>query len=215
MRATNRLNICGEAADTPAFSHVCCGRPFYLFHIAVPRQSGVVDTVCVLAQERLLQRAVRAGDPVAVSGQIRTYRRVDDAGSRLLIVAYAMGLSLCTMPPENSAELTGSIWHEPVYRKTPLGREIRDLFLSVERAFGRHDTIPVIAWGHNARAAADWHAGDMVWTEGRLQSRVYRKDLGGGRVEERVAYEVSAARIERLPPPRADERFSAPGGPIE
>ena len=201
MRATNQLSICGEAADTPSLSHVCCGRAFYQFHVAVARQSGVCDTVCVLAQERLLQRAVRPGDPVAISGQLRTYRRLEPGGGRLLVVAYAMGLSMCAMPPENCVELIGCVLHEPVYRKTPLGREICDLFLSVERAFERRDTIPVIAWGHNARAAADWRVGDMAWLEGRLQSRVYRKELPDGRVEERVAYEVSATRIERLPPP--------------
>ncbi len=195
------LSICGEAADVPSWSHVCCGRTFYQFHVSVMRQSGVCDTICVLAQERLLQHTVRPGEPVAVSGQLRTYRHVGPDGGRLLVSAYATGISFCEMPPENRVELVGSTMHEPIYRKTPLGREICDLFLSVERAFERRDTIPVIAWGHNARAAADWRIGDMAWLEGRLQSRAYRKELPDGRSEERVAYEVSATRIERLPPP--------------
>ena len=36
---------------------------------------------------------------------------------------------------------------EPVYRKTPLGREIADLLLAVNRPYGKSDYIPLYLLG--------------------------------------------------------------------
>ena len=63
--------------------------------------------------------------------------------------------------------------------KTPLGREIADLLIAVNRSYGKSDYIPCICWGRNARFASGFEVGGHVQVWGRIQSREWRqKDLG-------------------------------------
>ena len=87
--------------------------------------------------------------------------------------------------------LRGRICREPVYRRTPLGREICDVMLAVERKYGRRDFLPCILWGSLARMAASCPPGTVLDLWGRLQSRTYIKQLDHGS-EERTAFEISA-----------------------
>ena len=86
--------------------------------------------------------------------------------------------------------LTGTVCREPVYRHTPLGREITDLMLAVSRRYRRRDYVPCILWGSVARMGAECPVGTVLTVEGRLQSRCYVKQTEEG-PEERTAYEVS------------------------
>ena len=93
--------------------------------------------------------------------------------------------------------LDGFVCKKPVYRVTPMGREIADMLLAVNRAYNKSDYIPCICWGRNARFAADFELGDNIKIWGRVQSRVYRKFVDEVE-EERVAYEVSIGRLEKV-----------------
>lgn len=194
----NRLYLAGEWHSLPAYSHTCCGAPFWRFTVSVQRRSGVPDILPVLAEERLLPPMPAIGDPVALSGQLRAYSQRTEAGNRLHIVAFAREMSGAPAEHDNCVSLTGVLIKPAAYRSTPLGREITDLFLSVPRAFGKSDLLPVIAWGRNARVARLWQSGDAAAVTGRLQSRVYVKRLPDGSEMSRLAYEVSAGTIERL-----------------
>ena len=100
----------------------------------------------------------------------------------------------------NDAVLEGFLCREPIYRRTPLGREICDVMLAVSRPYHRTDYLPCILWGRTAQAAAQLPPGAQLVLTGRLQSREYVKLLPGGS-ETRVAYEVSAAAAEAVSAP--------------
>lgn len=97
---------------------------------------------------------------------------------------------------ENSIFIDGYICKEPKYRETPLGREITDILLAVNRPYGKSDYIPCICWGRNARFAGNLEIGTHIQIEGRIQSREYQKKISDDEFEARTAYEVSASKIE-------------------
>lgn len=188
----NRIILRGTLASAPVFSHENHGRRFYCFSLEVPRLSGTADTLRILAPEPMLNllEAVEA-DYVEASGQIRSFNNRMEGGRKLLISVYATSLRLCCGEPANHVELAGAVCKPPSLRKTPLGREICDIMLAVNRPYRRSDYIPCIFWGRTAREAARLAVGDRLSLTGRLQSRVYNKVLEDG-VEKRIAYEVSA-----------------------
>lgn len=197
-KPVNALRLTGSIAEMPVFSHDVFGEAFYQFTLAVPRLSGVHDMLPVTASERLLELISPEPDlPLSLEGQVRSYNKVIDGQGRLLITAFAQ--RLYTPQGEenpNIVILTGALCKPPAYRTTPFGREIADLMLAVNRAFGKSDYIPCIAWGRNARFAARLTVGDHIVVEGRLQSRPYQKQLPDGTVLDKVAYEVSISRVE-------------------
>ena len=83
-------------------------------------------------------------------------------------------------------------------RKTPLGREIADLLIAVNRSYGKSDYIPSICWGRNARYASGFEVGSHVQIWGRIQSREYVKKLNEFEMEKRIAYEVSVSKIDYI-----------------
>ena len=194
----NRIRICGVLDSAPIFSHENHGRRFYRFFLAVERLSGTVDRLPVLADWDLLDEAdVSWGEEVLAEGQIRSFNQPDPAGRRHLILSvYAEDLSLCCEAPDNQVELGGALCRDPIYRRTPLGREICDVMLAVNRPYHRTDYIPCILWGRNARAAARLTAGAALRLTGRLQSREYTKLLPDGTELRKTAYEVSVTEAE-------------------
>ena len=98
--------------------------------------------------------------------------------------------------PVNQIFMDGFICKPPVYRKTPLGREIADILLAVNRPYGKSDYIPCICWGRNARYASAFAVGGHVLLWGRIQSREYMKRIGENQSEKRIAYEVSVSKLE-------------------
>lgn len=194
----NRLLLAGCVDAAPAFSHRLGNECFYRFPLAVARTSGTADILPVLAAERLLPPSLPPGAYLELSGQLRTYSyRTAGGGSRLYVTAYAQSVQPLPRPAmKNDVFLSGALCKAPVYRKTPMQREITDLLVAVERAYRKTDYLPVIAWGGNARLAADRPVGAKLALHGRLQSRDYQKLLPGGQVCTRTAYEVSASSLE-------------------
>lgn len=188
----NCVLLRGELLEAPVFSHENHGRRFDRLVLSVMRLSGVRDEINVIAQEELLQGLeLEPGVVLEAEGQVRSYNNRTGQGRRLVITVYAQRLEISREEPENQVYLQGRICREPVYRRTPLGREIADVMLAVERKYGRMDYLPCILWGSLARMAADCPRGTELWIQGRLQSRTYVKQLDEG-CEERTAYEVSA-----------------------
>lgn len=195
----NMISLRGELVALPEFSHENHGRLFYRFELDVPRLSGTVDRLPVIAESTLLNRLdLSGGDMIGVTGQIRSHNLRSDGSRRLLIFVFASDLSVEEGDPVNHVLLEGPLCREPTYRRTPLGREICDAMLAVPRAFRRADYIPCILWGRTAQEVSVCHARDRVRICGRLQSRRYTKVTEEGPVE-RVAYEVSALSGEVLP----------------
>ncbi len=188
----NQITIRGSLASLPSFSHENHGRQFYRFSLEVPRLSGAVDVLPVVAPAQALEGLEPVlGDALRVEGQIRSHNIRQEDGRHLQIFVFANLLCPDTEPPINDVVLEGTICREPTFRRTPLGREICDVMLAVPRAFHRADYLPCILWGRTAQEAARCHTRDVIQISGRLQSRAYTKQTPDG-PENRTAYEISA-----------------------
>ena len=192
----NRALLRGTAAAEPVFSHESHGVAYETFPLAVLRLSGSEDRVNVLAPRPLLAgRPVTAGMALEVEGEVRSFNNKSGRGSRLVITLYAKALRPWAGEDENQLLLAGVLCKPPVLRRTPLGRDICDLMLAVNRRYGRADYLPCIAWGGLARRCGILEVGAGVRLEGRLQSRAYTK-VDHGVSEVRTAYEVSVMKLE-------------------
>ena len=188
----NQITLCGTPVSLPAYSHENHGKRFYTFPLEVERLSGATDTLPILASEQVLEQcALTEGDRLLISGQIRSFNRRSGQGRKLVISVFAESIAVTTLPPDNEVELQGVICREPVFRRTPLGREICDLMLAVNRPYNRADYLPCIVWGRTAVELSILPIGSVIHLTGRLQSREYIKQLETGR-EQRTAYEISA-----------------------
>ncbi len=201
----NRVLLRGTVADAAAFSHRVHGIDFYRFPLAVPRLSGREDLVNVLVARAPGDDPLPApGEPLTVTGQIRSYNNRSGVGSRLVITVLARSLLPGDGDPCNQVSLIGTLCKDPVPRRTPLGRDICDLLLAVNRKYRRADYLPCIAWGSLALACAHLRTGDSLRLEGRLQSRTYLKTIGD-QTQERTAFEISVSALTPL-----DEADDAP-----
>ena len=177
----NHIRLCGTMDTPPVFSHENHGRRFYGFFLSVERLSGTLDRLRVLVDLELLNEADCAwGERVAVTGQVRSFNQITETGRHLVISVYAESLELTDEAPDDQVTLTGTLCRDPVYRRTPLGREICDGMLAVNRTYRRTDYLPCIFWGRTARQIAGLTTGARITLTGRLQSREYTKVLPDG-----------------------------------
>lgn len=192
----NTITIRGSLCELPQFSHENHGRKFYRFYLDVPRLSGTVDTLPVIAQDILLKNLdPTAGSMIRVTGQIRSYNQRSDGIRHLIIFVFASEICVEEGEPINEVVLEGPLCKDPVYRRTPLGREICDAMLAVPRAFRRADYLPCILWGRTALEVSQCVTRDVIRIWGRLQSRRYTKVTEEGSIE-RTAYEISGLCAE-------------------
>lgn len=194
----NHITLRGSLLSLPLYSHENHGRRFFRFYLEVPRLSGAVDVLPVIAREDVLSAMeLSDGEMLTVTGQVRSHNVREDSRRRLLIFVFANLIVCEDGEPLNEVVLEGPLCREPTYRKTPLGREICDVMLAVPRAFRRADYLPCILWGRTALECAQFHTRDILRITGRLQSRTYTKVLESGS-EERTAYEISALTAQRV-----------------
>lgn len=192
----NEIMLHGQLALAPRVSHANHGETFYIFPLRVRRLSGTEDRLNVVASERLLRLcAVDEGDEVTVQGQVRSFNDRTADKNRLVITAFARQMRRERGPDENHLRLAGVLCKPPSFRRTPLGRDICDMMLAVNRTYGRADYLPCISWGALAYRCAQLGVGDPVALEGRLQSRTYTKRLED-REELRTAFEVSVMTMD-------------------
>ena len=199
----NQVTMIGEIVSEFEFSHEVYGEGFYLVDISVSRLSDSVDYIPLMVSERLVDVTQSyIGETISVSGQFRSYNRHEEKKNRLILSVFVRELEFVDEIEDdiksNQIYLDGYICKEPIYRKTPLGREIADLLVAVNRSYGKSDYIPCICWGRNARYASSFEVGSHVEVYGRIQSREYIKKIGEEQTEKRVAYEVSENKIEFL-----------------
>lgn len=196
----NFTKLCGTMAGAPVYSHTSRGHDFYSFPMEVRRLSGNADTInIVLRREQLAQLEVQEAEKLCVIGQLRTFNNRRGEGAKLIITVFARELFFCDDEDLNMVELNGALCKEPNLRTTPMGRDICDLMVAVNRRYGRSDYLPCICWGIKARDAAQWPVGSQVHIQGRIQSRNYIKVTQEGPVE-KTAFEVSVTEIEALSP---------------
>ena len=200
----NRVCIIGEVVSEFTFSHEVFGEGFYIANVSVNRLSDMVDVIPLMISERLLDVTKDyRGRKIEVSGQFRSYNRHEGVKNKLVLSIFVRELRFIEddeVPEEQSKSnqifLDGYVCKPPIYRKTPLGREIADILVAVNRPYGKSDYIPCISWGRNARYASGFEVGARVRIWGRVQSREYTKKLSETECEKRIAYEVSISKLE-------------------
>ena len=197
----NRVTVIGTIVSDFTFSHAVFGEGFYLVDLSVSRLSEQADVIPLMVSERLMDvtRDYR-GCTIEADGQFRSYNRHEGVKNRLVLSVFVREVQLLEeftdYTKTNQIFLDGYICKEPIYRKTPLGREIADLLVAVNRPYGKSDYIPCIAWGRNARFASGFSVGTRIQIWGRVQSREYTKKLSETECEKRTAYEVSVSKLE-------------------
>lgn len=203
LMETNVVTIVGKINGEKKFSHEIYGEGFYVYNMEIPRLSETVDNLPLTISERLLVGLdLKDQDMIRVEGQLRSYNKFIDGSNRLVLTIFARDI----MPFDgeedlknpNEIFLEGYICKSPVYRETPFGREITDILVAVNRLYNKSDYIPAIAWGRNARFSSNLSIGDKIRIWGRIQSRKYQKKFNDGNVVNKVAYEVSISKMERV-----------------
>ena len=198
---SNIAELCGAVLSELKFSHKTYGEIFYTFVLGIERRSGYIDEINIMVSERLIfDNTPRPGDYVEIKGQVRTYNELSEGRNKLNVVVFAKEIYMSENfgYNENYVYLEGFLCKEPIKRTSPLGREICDLMLAVNRMYNKSDYIPCIAWGRNAGYAESLGVGTKLSVEGRIQSREYRKKLEDGTSETRKAFEVSIVKIEEM-----------------
>lgn len=194
----NFAQLCGVIAAAPTFSHSGRGESFYTFPLEVARLSGATDRINIIVRDELLESVTLSeAEKICVIGELRSFNNKSGEGAKLVITVFAKEISLCNDDDMNDVHLIGTLCKKPNLRMTPMGRDICDLMLAVNRRYGRSDYLPCITWGLKAREAAEWDTGTVVSLDGRIQSRNYIKIIGGDPVE-KTAYEVSVTDISEF-----------------
>lgn len=206
----NQVKIIGTIVSGFTYSHEIFGEGFFMMDVECRRFSDTTDTIPVMVSERLVDvNSDYSGEMICVTGQFRSYNRHEDRKNRLVLSVFARDIVFQSDGQEeynylwdekvtNDIFIDGYLCKPTVYRKTPLGREISDMLIAVNRPYGKSDYIPVIAWGRNARFADGFRVGERIQIWGRIQSREYMKKVDEDTMERRVAYEVSCAKLGRV-----------------
>ena len=197
----NQVTIMGQVVTGFKFSHEVFGEGFYIMEVMVKRLSNTFDRIPLMISERLIDVTQDyVGEYIMATGQFRSYNRNEEQKNRLVLSVFVREISFMEEEPDDSKAnnilLDGYICKEPIYRKTPMGREIADLLLAVNRPYGKSDYIPCICWGRNARYISNFGIGEHVQISGRIQSREYKKKISDTEIEFRTAYEVSVSKLE-------------------
>ena len=191
----NHVLLKGKIKELPTYSHTVMGEGFFEMFVEVERLSEEVDILPVTISERLIEN-FKIGDEIGISGQFRSYNKLENGRSKLMLTIFVKELvNPKDMSEINQIYLIGYICKEPIYRTTPFGREICDMLLAVNRAYNKSDYLPCISWGRNARFVRDLDIGEKLEVQGRIQSRKYQKHLEDGTVESKVAYEISLSSV--------------------
>lgn len=204
---TNRAYLSGYLEEKFQFSHTNHGYKFYRSVLRVPRLSGIDDHIPIMISDDIAQYKTLAqmekGEFIEVDGRFTSYNEQGEDGKRhLSLYLYASVLN-GEIPEEeqciqrrNFIFLNGTICKSPIFRRTPLGKQILDLMVAVNRKYGRADYIPCIAWGTVAeRYSLQFEIGSEICLWGRMQSRTYTKRLESGVSEKRITREISIMRI--------------------
>ena len=195
----NLVEIGGKIVKEPELSHEIYDEKFYRFEIETKRLSEITDVLPIIISERLVDIAsLKKGQIVHVSGQVRSYNQQTETKSKLVLTIFAKEIELTddeSILTLNDVNFNGFLCKAPIYRKTPLGREIADILVAVNRSYKKSDYIPCILWGRNAKFCSKLPVGENVKIVGRIQSRKYEKTLEDGTVIEKVAYELSVSKF--------------------
>lgn len=203
VHENNQVMIVGNITKQPVFNHEVFGEEFFLSEIAVERLSNYVDLIQVIISNRSLDmRENYVEREVEIKGQFQSYNQWVGNKSRLVLYVFAKEIKVINDSQQNnntnSITLDGHICKPPIYRRTPLGREVADILVAVNRTYGRSDYIPCICWGRDARYVQTLGVGSHIKIGGRLQSREYKKWINESECVKHTAYEISVMTLKLI-----------------
>ena len=195
----NNVKISGKIISDLKLSHEVYGEKFYKFYIKSERLSNQEDILPVIISERMLNLDELSKDKnVRINGQFRSYNKQGENGNKLVLSVFVKDIDFIQDEDSltlNDANFIGYVCKNPIYRKTPLGREIADVLIAVNRTYKKSDYIPCILWGRNAKFCENVEVGTKVKINGRVQSRNYEKKINDNNVIKNTAYEVSVSKF--------------------
>lgn len=205
----NKVKVIGKLKDKFEFNYESHSEKFYGGIVQVRRMSGTYDEINVTVSERLMMGTeYKPGAVIEIDGEYRSYNELEAGKNHLILTLFAKEISLCADENKthiNDISLNGFICKKPIHRGTPLGRQITDILLAVNRKYNKSDYIPLIIWGRNAVFAETLNVGDNVTLHGRIQSRAYEKTLADGKTVTKIAYEVSVNEIKLVEKFKSEE----------
>ena len=198
----NIVKLGGVITKTPILSHEIYDEKFYKLYIDVKRLSGMYDTLPIILSEKIINiEKLALGTVVLVKGQFRSYNEIKNEKTKLILSIFVKEIkesNLEDVEMLNEIILEGFLCKKPIYRKTPLGREISDIIIAVNRTYKKSDYIPCILWGRNAKYSENMNVGEKVKIMGRIQSRSYEKKITEDKVEKKIAYEISVISFSKI-----------------
>ncbi len=202
LNENNQVTIAGEIISDFTYSHNVLGESFYEFRIAINRLSETIDIIpCLISERSFDVLKDNIGTYVKINGEFRSYNRYIEKLDKnvLVLTVFVRNIEIADKEDikqnsknNNNIILNGFICKDPIYRKTPLGREIADVLLAVNRSYGKTDYIPCVFWGRNAKFVSNLNVGDRLEVYGRIQSRKYVKKISDIESITKLAFEVSA-----------------------
>ena len=190
----NKVTLLGMLTENFKFSHFVKKKNYYTTKIRVRRESDICDEIPIIVSDSLIDvYSEWIYEFLCIHGE---YQSRNEDGHLLLYVYVEDIEPVIDIDYENTVTLDGYICKKSYFRETPLGKEITDILLAVNRGNGRADYIPCIAWWNNARYASELSVGTHLKITGRIQSREYTKQITEEYAELRTAYEVSISRME-------------------
>lgn len=197
----NQVTLTGRIATEFKLCYQYGSEKFYKMEIVVKRLSENVDWIPVVVSDWLVDITQDYTEQfVEIHGEFRSHNCHEEMRNRLELFVFAREVNFIkdsSVEPLNEIYLNGYICKSTIYRKTPLGREITDLLLAVNRFYGKTDYIPCICWGRNARYASSLEVGCNLFIWGRIQNREYIKQLAENKTQKRTAYEVSICKLDK------------------
>lgn len=204
LTENNKVQMSGIIVENPVFNHRLYGEDFFKLKISIKRLSDTYDILDVVFSSRLVQdmAEIKTGTNIHIIGEYRSHNNTHVVENKISFFIFAKELYVYKDASQiyysDNITLRGFLCKEPTIRKTPLGRQISDLIVAVNRQYHKSDYIPCIVWGRNALFAQHLNIGDEILIKGRIQSREYQKKLESGEIVTRTAYEVSVSQIEEV-----------------
>ena len=195
----NNITISGKIVSDLELSHEVYNEKFYKFYIKSERLSNQEDILPVIISERMINLdELEENKNIRIDGQFRSYNEQRENGNKLVLSIFVKGIEFIPDDDsltQNDANFVGYVCKNPIYRKTPLGREIADVLIAVNRTYKKSDYIPCILWGRNAKYCENLEVGTKVKVNGRIQSRNYEKKIDENKIIKKTAYEVSVSKF--------------------
>lgn len=195
----NNIKIVGQVKEILKPFTIDNGDVYRQYIVVVPRTSENTDSVKLVVPAKT-NNEFNINDIIFVNGKVktRTYHNIKENKAKLDVYVEGEAELTDEVGSINSFVIDGYICKKPIFRTTPKGKEVCDIFIANnEEELRRSYYIPCICFGKCGRMAREYKVGDLIRISGRFQSRLYHKVSDPEDVN-RVAYELAVSHLDKL-----------------